>query len=146
MTWYVAHPGRRYGHFEQPSNDSSKEEQTKMSMRKFLGLGLGLVLLLVLLVPLVAAQEAPRISEPVAGSFLQGTVTATVMATGTEAAPAATATTAATTAATGTTPAAATPQALPQTGGVNTPWTSVLLLVVGGLVAALGLGLAFARR
>ena len=114
-----------------------------MSMRKFLGLGLGLVLLLVLLVPLVAAQKAPRISEPVAGSFLQGTVTATVetmVETPTVEAMVETP------AATGTVEAMATPQALPQTGGVSTPWTSVLLLVVGGLVAALGLGLAFARR
>jgi hypothetical protein len=75
--------------------------------------------------------------------------TATVTATVASAAPvtstvAATVTT--TAVVTGTPAAAGTPQTLPVTGGASAPWASVLLLVVGGLVAALGLGLAFARR
>lgn len=36
--------------------------------------------------------------------------------------------------------------ALPETGGVVTPWTSILLLALGGLILSSGLGLALARR
>jgi predicted lipoprotein with Yx(FWY)xxD motif len=42
--------------------------------------------------------------------------------------------------------AAAAPTTLPTTGGVVTPWTAILLLAAGGVVALGGLGLAVARR
>jgi hypothetical protein len=38
------------------------------------------------------------------------------------------------------------PGALPETGGVVTPWISILLLGIGGLILVSGFGLALARR
>jgi hypothetical protein len=40
----------------------------------------------------------------------------------------------------------AAPAALPTTGGDTTPWTSILLLAVGGLALIGGLGLSLSSR
>ena len=142
-------------------------------VRKVFGLGIFLVIVFsVLIVPLALAREAnPTVSaadqliESSVG-LLQatdeatGTVEATDEATGTvEATTEAIETVEATTEATGTVEAAGAtegtatpvggaqqPAALPSTGAVTTPSTSILLVAIGGLILIGGLGLALTRR
>ena len=84
--------------------------------------------------PTVAATEAMTSTEA-----MTPTVAATEAMTPTAATPTVAATVAAT-------PTAAAPAALPTTGGDNTPWTSIVLLAVGGLVLIGGLSLALSSR
>lgn len=91
-----------------------------------------------------AAQETPTATVEATEAM---TGTATVEATE---AMTATATVEATEAVTDTAAAQATgtpeAQTLPETGGTATPWTGMVLLALGALVLAFGLGLAFNRR
>ncbi len=90
--------------------------------------------------PTVAATEAMTLTVA-ATEAMTPTVATTEAMTPTVAA--ATPTVAATVAAT---PTVATPAALPTTGGDSTPWASILLLGVGGVVLFGGLSLAMSGR
>lgn len=128
-------------------------------VRKVFGLGILLVIVFsVLVVPLALAREAnPAVSaadQLVENSI--GLLQATDEATGTvEATTEAIETVEATTEATGTVEAAETatpvggaqqPAALPSTGAVTTPSTSILLVTIGGIILVGGLVLALTRR
>lgn len=118
-------------------------------VRKAFGLGIFLVIVFsVLVVPLALAREAnPAVSaaDQLVESSI-GLLQATDEATGTVEA---------TAEATGTVEAEGTatpvggaqqPAALPSTGAVTTPSTSILLVAIGGLILVGGLVLALTRR
>ena len=118
-------------------------------VRKVFGLGIFLVIVFsVLIVPLALAREANS-AVSAADQLVEnsiGLLQATDEATGTVEA---------TTEATGTVEAEGTatpvggaqqPAALPSTGAVTTPSTSILLVAIGGLILIGGLVLALTRR